>query len=92
MARTIVNKYVIYQGPDEHIWTLGDPPSPVGRYRVVRTIIVNDQVWEEPTEWEKKSLLPEEYTTFKDASDVCLKLNEAWFLTDPNWEFYKSQR
>lgn len=90
MARTVVNKYHIYQGPDQHIWLTGDPPSPVNRYKVVRTVIVNDEVWEEPADYQKQNLLPEEYTDMREAMKVADKLNDEWFLTDPNKEMYDS--
>jgi hypothetical protein len=89
MAKTVVHKYRIYEGPDKHAWFTGDPPTPVARYKVVRFVIVNDEVWEEPTEYQKQHLLPEEYASLTEAIEVSNKLNDEWFLTDPNWEMYQ---
>lgn len=86
-----ITTYRIYQGPDVHVWRTSDPPSPVGRYQVVKFVIVNGEIWEEPTEYQKISLLPEEYSSHKEASDVSWKLNEEWFLTDPQWELYNNK-
>jgi hypothetical protein len=92
MARTIITTYRIYQGLDEHMWLTSDPPSPVGRYKVVRFTTADGEVWEQPTEWQKASLLPEEYSDMREAMRVAKKLNDEWFLTDPNRQFYKSQQ
>lgn len=89
MARTVLTIYRIHQGPDQHMWLTSDPPSPVARYKVVRFVTVNDGVWEEPAEHEKKNLLPEEYTDIREAMKVSNKLNDEWFLTDPQLERYR---
>lgn len=90
MARTIVKKYHIYEGPDEHCWTMGDPPRPVGRYKILQTVIVNDEVWEEPSKEEKLSLLPQVYTDLQIAQEEAYRLDKEWIATDPELQRYKS--
>lgn len=90
MTRVVEYRYQILEGRAEHGWKTSEPPSPVHRYWVVRTVLVNGEVVDEPLEHEKKMLMPEVYSEIQLASDKAWELNKAWFDLDPNKDFYAS--
>ncbi len=88
MARSVVYEHRIKVGSPYHSYTCGDPPDPLPRYTVVRTLFLNGEWAEGPDEWELSICLPDVYLDRRVAYDLCDALNTEWHKTDTRHPTY----